>query len=101
MDEKEEPPALGYITPDQLGAFHSARGVKNANCLRCGQDTWKVMSSAEYPALGLPVAENEHEVDTRMFLPTLTLVCSNCATLWQIAMPPVLEWLHRNEKTTD
>ncbi|WP_157469246.1 hypothetical protein [Dyella thiooxydans] len=84
---------IPVITSEQLGAFHRAKGLKNAACLRCGNVSWSLLSSTEAPVSGLPTAKTEERAEVDLFTPILTLTCRNCGTLWFVAAQSVLDWL--------
>ncbi|MBB6246179.1 hypothetical protein [Rhodanobacter sp. A1T4] len=84
---------LPYISSEMLEEFHKAKGITDIKCHRCGNEGWFVYSSPEVGGNGIPAAKNESRVDVDLFTPVIMLSCSNCGTIWMMALAAVMQWL--------
>lgn len=89
---------IPIITNDDLARYHIAKKVTNAACSRCGNAQWTVLSSSEAAMSGLPTAHTDERADVDLFTPVLTLVCTNCGTLWMTSGTHILQWLAEHPK---
>lgn len=92
---------LPIVDAELLTAFHAAKGVEDISCHRCGNKNWFIHSSDVGPATGLPTASDDSRVNVELFTPVLTLSCSNCGTVWMIALHAISEWLAQNKNKTE
>lgn len=80
------------ITPEELGRFHDAKGVKGSPCWICGNFEWQLVSTEVRPAMVLAPMPEMH-ADPLAVVP---LICKNCGTVWSIAYGTLRTWQKAN-----
>jgi hypothetical protein len=93
MPSEEVPKKLPIIDSELLREFHAVKGIKDISCHRCGNGSWFIHSSHVGACTGLPSATDDSRASIELFTPVLTLSCSNCGTLWMMALERITDWI--------
>lgn len=91
-----KPDPLRAITPEDFGAFMSAKSI-NPACPKCPHVGWTVHDISDVRGIAGIAMGNDGNVNMRQVFPLLPLSCNNCGYVWLVARVPVENWLKERE----
>lgn len=92
MTEQEKDNTEPPISLDELLRFLECHGA-DTECPHCKSRSWDAQPHAALEGVALSRLGGDALVYPDSILPTLVLVCTNCAYVWPIARKRVAHWL--------